>query len=361
MSSLKTFKKRAAEIDFMRLKGAKESILETIGNTPLIRLQQASKDLNTNIYAKLESFNPGHSAKDRIALYAIEKAEKEGKLSPGGTVIESTSGNTGRSLAMVAALKGYKCVLFTTTKISFEKKALMEAYGAQVVICPKEAHADHPESYYERAKTLHAATPNSVYINQYYNNSNVEAHYALTGPEIWDQTEGKITHYVACVGSGGTISGTSKFLKEQNSDIRVLGVDAYGSVLTKYHTDGVLDESEIKPYKLEGVGKSIIPGSVLFQNIDKFYQVDDKPSLLRARELARTEAIMPGPSGGAAVEALYQMKDEFTPDSVVVVILPDHGAGYLSKLYNTQWMSENNFLNRVDYEPKTVEKSGLQL
>lgn len=345
----------------MRLTGAKDSILETIGDTPLIRLQKASEDLNTNIYAKIESFNPGHSAKDRIALYAIERAEREGKLKPGGTVIESTSGNTGRSLAMVAALKGYKCILCTTTKISFEKKALMEAYGAQVIICPKEAHADHPDSYYSKAKALHASTPNSVYINQYFNDSNIKGHYSLTGPEIWRQTEGKLTHYVACVGSGGTISGTSKFLKEQNPDIRVLGVDAFGSVLTKYHTDGVLDEAEIKPYKLEGVGKSIIPGTVLFENIDKFYQVEDKPSLLRARELARTEAIMAGPSGGAAVEALYQMKDEFTPDSQVVVILPDHGAGYLSKLYNTQWMSENKFLHGVDYEPKAVEKTGLQL
>lgn len=345
----------------MRLTGAKDSILETIGDTPLIRLQKASEDLNTNIYAKIESFNPGHSAKDRIALYAIERAEREGKLKPGGTVIESTSGNTGRSLAMVAALKGYKCILCTTTKISFEKKALMEAYGAQVIICPKEAHADHPDSYYSKAKALHASTPNSVYINQYFNDSNIKGHYSLTGPEIWRQTEGKLTHYVACVGSGGTISGTSKFLKEQNPDIRVLGVDAFGSVLTKYHTDGVLDEAEIKPYKLEGVGKSIIPGTVLFENIDKFYQVEDKPSLLRARELARTEAIMAGPSGGAAIEALYQMKDEFTPDSQVVVILPDHGAGYLSKLYNTQWMSENNFLHGVDYEPKAVEKTGLQL
>lgn len=352
---------RAAEFDSMRLKGARENILETIGNTPLVRLQHVSKELNTNIYAKLESFNPGHSSKDRIALYAIEKAEKEGKLKPGGTIIESTSGNTGRSLAMVAAIKGYKCILCTTTKISYEKKSLMEAYGAEVIICPKEAHASHPDSYYSRAKAIHESTPNSIYINQYYNKSNIEGHYTLTGPEIWRQTEGKITHYIACVGSGGTISGTAKFLKEQNPEVRVLGVDAFGSVLTKYHREGVFDEKEIKPYKLEGVGKSIIPGTVLFENIDKFYQVEDKPSLLRARQLAKTEAILPGPSGGAAIEALYQMKDEFTPDSLAVVILPDHGAGYLSKLYNTQWMSENNFLNGTDYQPKAVEKTSLHL
>ena len=332
-----------------------------IGNTPLVEITRLYKKEGVRIYGKLEGHNPGGSVKDRAAYGMLKGALDRGEIKKGDRLVEATSGNTGRSLAMVAALKGYKCILCTTTKISFEKKALMEAYGAEVIICPKEAHADHPDSYYSRAKTLHANTPNSVYINQYYNDSNIKGHYTLTGPEIWRQTEGKITHYVACVGSGGTISGTAKFLKEQNADIRILGVDAFGSVLTKYHTDGVLDENEIKPYKLEGVGKSIIPGTVLFEHIDKFYQVDDKPSLLRARELARTEAIMAGPSAGAALEALYHMKDEFTPDSQVVVILPDHGAGYLSKLYNTQWMSENNFLHGVEYEPKTVEKTGLQL
>ncbi len=329
----------------MRLKEERENILQTIGDTPLVYLKGVSGELKTRVYAKVEAFNPGHSAKDRIALYAIEKAEREGRLKPGGTIIESTSGNTGRSLAMIAALRGYKCVFFSTTKISFEKVTFLKALGAEVHICPASAKSDAPESYYTRARVLHEQTPNSIYVNQYYNDANIEGHYYSTGPEIWRQTEGKITHYVACVGSGGTISGTAKYLKEQNPAVRVLGVDAFGSVLTKFHTDGVLDESEIKPYKLDGVGKKIIPGTVLFDRIDKFYQVDDTNGLNRARELARTEAILTGPSGGAAIEGLYQMKGEFTPDDCVVVILSDHGAGYLSTLYNDEWMRENGFLN----------------
>ena len=335
----------------MRLKEEKENILQTIGNTPIIFLEKVSRDLKTRVYAKVEAFNPGHSAKDRIAQYAIDKAEREGRLKKGGTIIESTSGNTGRSLAMIAALRGYKCVFFSTTKISFEKQTILKALGAEVHICPASAKSDDPDSYYSRAKALHAITPNSIYVNQYYNDCNIEGHYYSTGPEIWRQTEGKITHYVACVGSGGTISGTAKYLKEQNEGVKVFGVDAFGSVLTKFHREGVLDLDEVKPYKLDGVGKKIIPGTVLFDKIDKFFQVEDSNGLNRARELAKTESILTGPSGGAAIEGLYQMKDEFAPDDCVVVILSDHGAGYLSTLYNDEWMITNGFL-----EPEVQKK-----
>lgn len=345
----------------MELKAPRGSIIETIGDTPLVKLNKASRDLNTNVYAKIEAANPGHSAKDRVALYVVDKAEKEGKLKPGGTIIESTSGNTGRSLAMVAALRGYRCILCTTTKISFEKKAVLEAYGAEVIVCPKEAKADDPHSYYSRAQSLHEQIPGSIYVNQYYNVSNIEAHYHTTGPEIWRQTEGKVTHYIASVGSGGTISGTAKFLKEQNSEMKVFGIDAYGSVLTKYHQEGVFDEGEIAPYNLEGVGKNIIPTTVLFDRIDKFQKVNDGPSLLRARELAKEEAILVGPSGGAALEGLYQLKDEFKPDDCVVVVFPDHGMGYLSKLYNEEWMLENGFIEESDSSLNLVKKSSANI
>lgn len=341
----------------MRLKEEKENILQTIGNTPIIFLEKVSRDLKTRVYAKVEAFNPGHSAKDRIAQYAIDKAEREGRLKKGGTIIESTSGNTGRSLAMIAALRGYKCVFFSTTKISFEKQTILKALGAEVHICPASAKSDDPDSYYSRAKALHAITPNSIYVNQYYNDCNIEGHYYSTGPEIWKQTEGKITHYVACVGSGGTISGTAKYLKEQNEDVKVFGVDAFGSVLTKFHREGVLDLNEVKPYKLDGVGKKIIPGTVLFDKIDKFFQVEDSNGLNRARELAKTESILTGPSGGAAIEGLYQMKGEFAPDDCVVVILSDHGAGYLSTLYNDEWMITNGFMEpEVEKEEVLAEK-----
>ncbi|MGB0177629.1 MAG: PLP-dependent cysteine synthase family protein [Owenweeksia sp.] len=322
----------------------RESILETVGATPLVRLQKLSKELNTNIWAKLEAANPGHSSKDRIALYLVRCAEEKGLLKPGGTIIESTSGNTGRSLAMVASLKGYRCVIYTTTKISFEKKTVMEALGAEVIVCSTDVKAEDPQSYYSRAKALHEETPNSIYISQYHNEHNVEAHYHSTGPELWKQTEGGLTHFVCCVGTGGTISGTARYLKELNPGIKVLGVDAVGSVLTKFAREGIIDESEIKPYHLEGVGKDIIPGTVLFDFIDEFVQVEDKPSLLRARELARTESILAGPSGGAALEGLFQFRNHFKPDDQVVVILPDHGISYLSKLYNDEWMKENGFL-----------------
>ncbi len=341
----------------MKLKAAQSNIIETIGNTPLIKLQKASKDLNTNVYAKIEAANPGHSAKDRVALYVVNKAEEEGKLKPGGTIIESTSGNTGRSLAMIAAMRGYRCILCTTTKISFEKKAVLEAYGAEVIVCPKEAKADDKDSYYSRAASLHKQIPNSIYVNQYYNDSNIEAHYSMTGPEIWEQTEGKVTHYLAAVGSGGTISGTAKFLKEQNPAMKVFGIDAHGSVLTKYHTDKVFDEDEIAPYNLEGVGKNIIPTTVLFDIIDQFQKVADGPSLLRARELARSESILIGPSGGAVLEGLYQLRDQFKADDCVVLVFPDHGMGYLSKLYNDQWMVENGFMEAPEDKLNLLKKS----
>lgn len=345
----------------MDVKASKSNIIETIGNTPLVKLQKASQDLNTNVYAKIEAANPGHSAKDRVALYVVNKAEKEGKLKPGGTIIESTSGNTGRSLAMIAAIRGYRCILCTTTKISFEKRAVLEAYGAEVIVCPKEAKADDKDSYYSRAASLNKQIPNSIYVNQYYNESNIAAHYSMTGPEIWDQTEGTVTHYIAAVGSGGTISGTAKFLKEQKPSMKVFGVDAHGSVLTKYHTDKVFDEGEIAPYNLEGVGKNIIPTTVLFDIIDKFQKVEDGPSLLRARELARTESLLIGPSGGAVLEGLYQLKDEFKPTDCVVLVFPDHGMGYLSKLYSDEWMVENGFMEKPEDEHSLIKKSSANI
>ena len=345
----------------MDLNAAGESILSIVGNTPLIKLKRASRELKTNVFVKLESANPGHSAKDRVAIYVVEKAEREGILKPGGTIIESTSGNTGRSLAMVAAIKGYRCIVCTTTKISFEKKAVMEAYGAEVIVCPKEAKADDPHSYYSRAQSIHDQIPNSIYVNQYYNHANIEAHYSSTGPEIWKQTEGKITHYVASVGSGGTISGTAKFLKEQNPNVKVFGIDAYGSVLTKYHETGEFDEEEIQPYNLEGVGKNIIPTTVLFDRIDKFQKVEDGPSLLRARELAQDEAILAGPSGGAALQGVYELKDEFKPNDCVVVVFPDHGMGYVSKLYNEDWMIDNGYMEDSDSSHNLVKKSSANI
>ncbi len=319
------------------------SILETIGNTPLVRLRGISGELKTNVFAKLEGCNPGHSAKDRLAKFVIEAAEKNGELQKGGTIIETTSGNTGRSLAMIANLKGYECSLFTNEKISEEKKSVLEALGAEVVVCPTDVAADHPDSYYEQAKTRHSETPNSIYINQYYNQANVEAHYKMTGPEIWEQTEGKITHFVCCVGTGGTISGTAKFLKEKNPDIIIIGVDAVGSVLTKFHREGILDETEIKPYQLEGVGKNIIPSTVHFDLIDEMVQVEDAPSLRRALDLARNESILAGPSGGAAIQGLFETETPFSESDLIVTLLPDHGVAYLSKLYNKAWRRANGF------------------
>ena len=321
-----------------------DNVLETIGNTPLIYLHKVSDDLGTNVWAKVESFNPGLSAKDRIALHMVEQAERAGRLKPGGTLIEATSGNTGLSLAMIAAIKGYKCVLTVTSKVSQEKINLLKAMGAEVVICPKDAKPDAPNSYYKMAETLSKEIPNSLYVNQNFNTENLEAHYLTTGPEIWDQTEGQITHLVGSTGTGGTLCGTARYLKEQNPRVEVIAVDAYGSVLQKYWETGIYDEKEIYSYRIEGTGKNIIPANVDVEVIDHYEKVPDKESAFMTREIALNEGLLVGYSSGANVYALYQARARFRPDDCVVVIICDHGSRYLGKVFNDEWMKEQGFL-----------------
>lgn len=320
------------------------NVLEAIGNTPLIRLNAIVQDLPCTVLAKVESFNPGLSAKDRIALKMIEKAERDGIITEGGTVIESTSGNTGYSVAMVCAVKGYRCILVAPEKISQEKRAALKALGAELNICPTNVKPEDPKSYYSVAKRLNEEIENSYYINQYFNPDNVKSHYATTGPEVWTQTQGEVTHYVAACGTGGTLSGTAQYLKEQNPLVKVIGVDAYGSVLKKYHETGEFDENEIYPYKLEAVGKNIIPSNVNFDIIDKFIKVTDKDAAHTARKIATQEGILVGYSAGAALQGVLQMKDELSPDDVVVVLFSDHGSKYFGKIFNNEWMQEQGFL-----------------
>ncbi len=324
---------------------AHENVLELIGNTPLIKLNHITKGMKGNYFAKVEAFNPGHSAKDRIALYIIEKAEKEGILTPGDTIIETTSGNTGFSIAMVSILKGYKCILAVSSKSSDDKIDMLKSMGAQVYVCPANVAADDPRSYYEVAKRLHNEIAGSVYINQYFNTLNIDAHYHTTGPEIWDQTSGQITHLVACSGTGGTISGISRYLKEQNPDVQVIGIDAYGSVLQKYHETREFDKNEIYPYRIEGLGKNLVPSATDFDSIDRFVKVTDEESALTARELAKTEGLFVGYTSGAAMQGLKQLEEEgvFTKDSNIVVIFPDHGSRYMSKIYSDEWMEKQGF------------------
>ena len=333
---------------------AYSNVLDLIGNTPLIQLNRITSQMKGNFYAKVEAFNPGHSAKDRIALYIIEEAEKQGILKPGDTIIETTSGNTGFSIAMVSVLKGYDCILAVSSKSSKDKIDMLRTMGAQVHVCPAHVPADDPRSYYEVAKRLHSEIANSVYINQYFNTLNIDAHYQSTGPEIWDQTAGKITHLVACSGTGGTISGTARYLKEQNPAIKVIGIDAYGSVLQKYHETRAFDKNEIYPYRIEGLGKNLIPAATDFDSIDTFIKVTDEASAHTARELAKTEGIFAGYTSGAAVQGLKQLNEDgvFDKDSVVVVILPDHGSRYMSKIYNDEWMEQQGF---TDVETQAVE------
>jgi cystathionine beta-synthase len=327
------------------------SVSSTIGNTPLIQLSRiTSGKISAPVYGKVEAFNPGQSAKDRVALYMLEQAEAKGLLRPGGTVIEATSGNTGYSLAMVCALKGYRCVLTLSSKAGQEKLALLRSLGAEVIICPSSAKPEDPESYYARAETLEKEIPNSYYLRQNWNPNNSQAHYESTGPEIWNQTEGRITHYVCCVGTGGTMSGTARYLKEQNPEVKIIGVDAYGSVLKRYWETGIFDPKEIYSYKVEGLGKTIIPDNVAFDLIDDFVKVDDRSAALRARELARREGLLMGYSSGAAMEAVFKIRKQLKPDDVVVVLFPDHGSRYLGKIYNDDWMKEQGFL-RADGEP----------
>lgn len=329
-----------------------DNVLDLIGNTPLIRLNRITSKLKGRFFAKVEAFNPGHSSKDRVALHIIEAAERKGILKPGDTIIETTSGNTGFSLAMISIIKGYNCILAVSSKSSRDKIDILKTMGATVYVCPANVKADDPRSYYEVAKRLHKAHKGSVYINQYFNDLNIDAHYKTTGPEIWKQTEGKITHLVACSGTGGTISGTSKYLKEQNPNIKVVGVDAYGSVLKTYHETGVFDENEIYPYRIEGLGKNLIPKATDFSVIDKFVKVTDEESAHSARLIAKTEGLFVGYTSGAAMQAVFQLEalGEFDANDVVVVIFPDHGSRYMSKVYSDKWMQEQGFLSSENYE-----------
>ncbi|WP_282122352.1 PLP-dependent cysteine synthase family protein [Algibacter mikhailovii] len=335
-----------------------DNLLDLVGNTPLVKLNKIASKLKGNFYAKLESFNPGHSSKDRIALHIIEQAEAQGILSPGDTIIETTSGNTGFSLAMVSIIKGYECVLAVSSKSSPDKIDMLKTMGAKVYVCPAHVSADDPRSYYEVAKRLHSEIKGSVYINQYFNQLNIDAHYKSTGPEIWKQTEGKITHLVACSGTGGTISGTAKYLKEQNPNINIIGVDAFGSVIKKYHETREFDEKEIYPYRIEGLGKNLIPGATDFDLIDEFVKVTDEDSAHTARHIARTEGMFVGYTSGAATQALLQLgeQERFEKDDLVVVIYPDHGARYMSKVYSDKWMEDQGFFDSInEASAKTIQ------
>ncbi|MBS1571863.1 MAG: cysteine synthase family protein [Bacteroidetes bacterium] len=332
------------------------NILGMIGNTPLVKLNEVTKNIPATVYAKLESFNPGHSTKDRIALHIIEVAEKKGLLKPGATIVETTSGNTGFSIAMVSIIKGYKCILSVSDKTKAEKIAYLKALGAEVHICPASVPAEDPRSYYEVAKRIAAETPNSIYINQYFNELNIEAHYLTTGPELWEQTEGKITHIIACTGTGGTLSGTAKYLKEKNPNIKVIGVDADGSILKTYHETGKINLDEIHSYQIEGLGKNLIPGALLFDQVDEFVRVNDEMSAYCTREIALKEAIMGGYTTGAVLQALrqYSKENPLKKDDLVVLIFPDHGSRYITKVYSDKWMEEQGFVNGKEIENSEV-------
>jgi cystathionine beta-synthase len=322
-----------------------KSIVDTIGNTPIVRLNNLVRGIQGTILAKVEYFNPGNSTKDRMALKMIEDAEKSGKLKPGGTIIEGTSGNTGMGLALTAIAKGYKCIFTMADKQSQEKINILKAVGAEVIVCPTNVAPEDPRSYYSVARKLNQDIPNSIYPNQYDNPSNAQAHYETTGPEIWKQTEGKITHYVATVGTGGSMCGTAKFLKEKNKNLVTVGIDTYGSVFKKYKETGIFDENEIYPYLTEGFGEDILPKNVDFDVIDQFIKVTDKDGAIMARKLSREEGLFVGWSSGSAVHgALEYAREHLKKDDVMVILLPDHGTRYLAKVYNDQWMKDHGFL-----------------
>ncbi len=322
------------------------NILELVGQTPIVQLHKITKDLKGSYFAKLESFNPGHSAKDRIAIHIIENAEKKGIIKPGDTIVETTSGNTGFSLAMISMVKGYRCILAVSSKSSQDKIDMLKTMGAEVHLCPANVAADDPRSYYEVAKRIHKETPDSVYINQYFNELNSDAHYQSTGPEIWEQTGGRVTHVVVASGTGGTISGIGKYLKEQNKNVQILAVDAFGSILKKYHETREIDEKEIFPYRIEGLGKNLIPTATNFDVIDFYEKVTDKDAALKAREIVTKEGIFPGYTSGAVMQATeqYANKGFFNEDSFVVLVFPDHGSRYMNKIYSNTWMEEQGFL-----------------
>ena len=320
-----------------------KNILETIGNTPLVRLNKITADVPGLVLAKVESFNPGNSVKDRMALKMVEDAEADGRLQPGGIIVEGTSGNTGMGLALAAIVKGYKLICVSTDKQSKEKFDVLRAVGAEVFVCPTDVAPEDPRSYYSTSKRIAEETPNAWYVNQYDNPSNALAHYEQTGPEIWEQTEGKITHFVVGVGTGGTISGVAKYLKEKNPAIKIWGIDTYGSVFKKYHETGIFDENEIYPYVTEGIGEDILPENVDFSLIDHFEKVTDKDAAVFTRRLAKEEGIFAGNSCGAAVKGLIQLKKEFKENDVIVVLLHDSGSRYIGKMYNDEWMKSQNF------------------
>ncbi len=321
-----------------------DNILDAIGNTPMIRMNEIAKDLPGTVLAKVEYFNPGNSVKDRMALQMLEDAEADGRLKPGGTVIECTSGNTGMGLALACIVKGYKLICTSSDKQSKEKFDVLRAMGAEVIVCPTNVAPDHPDSYYSVAERKSKEIPNSYWVNQYDNLSNRKAHYLTTGPEIWEQTEGKITHFVVGVGTGGTISGVGKYLKEKNPNIKIWGIDTYGSVFKKYHETGEFDEKEIYSYITEGIGEDILPANVDFDVIDHFEKVTDRDGARCTRELARKEGLFLGYSCGSAFQGLRQLKDELDENSVVVVLFHDHGSRYVGKVYNDDWMRDRGFL-----------------
>jgi cystathionine beta-synthase len=320
------------------------NILETIGNTPLVKLNRLTSELPCLVLAKYETFNPGNSVKDRMALQMVLDAESTGILKPGGTIIEGTSGNTGMGLALVAVVKGYKMICVISDKQSKEKMDILRAMGSEVYVCPTDVAPDDPRSYYSTAKRLAKEIPNSWYVNQYDNPSNTKAHFLSTGPEIWEQTAGKITHFVVGVGTGGTISGVGTYLKSKNPKIKIWGVDTYGSVFKKYHETGIFDQNEIYPYITEGIGEDILPKNVNFEIIDGFTKVTDKDAAVYTQRLAKEEAMFLGNSAGAAIKGVLQLKDHFTKEDVVVVLFHDHGSRYVGKMFNDDWMREKGFL-----------------
>ena len=322
-----------------------KNILETIGNTPLVKLNTLTANLPCLVLSKYETFNPGNSTKDRMALKMIEDAEADGRLKPGGTIIEGTSGNTGMGLALAAIVKGYKMICVISDKQSKEKMDILRAVGSKVIVCPTNVEPEDPRSYYSTSKRLAEETPNSWYVNQYDNLSNTKAHYESTGPEIWKQTDGKVTHFVVGVGTGGTISGVGKYLKEQNSNVKVWGVDTYGSVFKKYHETGIFDENEIYPYITEGIGEDILPKNVDFTVIDGFTKVTDKDAAIYTQRLAKEEGMFLGNSAGAAIKGVLQLREHFNKDDVVVVLFHDHGSRYVGKMFNDEWMRERGFID----------------
>ncbi|MEO8795249.1 MAG: pyridoxal-phosphate dependent enzyme [Daejeonella sp.] len=330
------------------------NILETIGNTPLVKLNTITKGVKATVLAKIETTNPGNSIKDRMAVKMIEDAEKSGALKPGGTIIEGTSGNTGMGLAIAAVIKGYKCIFTTTDKQSKEKVDALRAFGAEVIVCPTNVEPEDPRSYYSVSSRLEREVKNSWKPNQYDNLSNSKAHYEQTGPEIWEQTEGKITHLVVGVGTGGTISGAGRYLKEKNPNIKIWGIDTYGSVFKKYKETGIMDKNEIYPYITEGIGEDFLPQNVNFDIIDRFEKVTDKDAALMTREIARKEGIFAGNSAGSAVAGLMQLKDELKEGDVVVIIFHDHGSRYMGKMYNDDWLRERGFLEDEKLTAKSI-------